>query len=669
MVNGQQTIDSLQRELQRPGLIDTTRVKILVELSWEWAGIDPKIGVAYADSAELLAQQIDFETGRISALNRKGVNYWYAGQDSLAILAYEEVLSYHLQNDNLKGQGTTINNIALLLYNRADYSKALENHQQASLIFDELGLRKNHINSLSNEGVVFLALSDYANAMEVFLKALQLTEDGDDWERGNIYNNLGLVYKNLGVYQQAEKYYLDALLLYQKTGNQQSEANALGNLSTIKQLQGNLQDAEEYVKNALDINKKIGNPRRIASDYTALGNLLLAKGDAPLSVTFFDSARSLYERVGEKLNLSLVLLRMAKAGEHLNRPLAELYQLELQSLEAAKESGSLDALQDAWLALSTREERLGDFKRSLLSYQQYAIYQDSIFNQENEKKLLRAQIGYEYGQREKGLKREFDVERQLLEADKEKERLKAGILGFGLVGLALIAVLVVVLLRKQALVRQERLKAEFRARVAELELKALKAQMNPHFIFNALSSISNFLLKNQPEEADRYLTKFSRLIRRILEYSESREISLVEEIDLLKDYIALEALRLGKEVIFHVNNPDDQDLSTLMIPPLLLQPLVENSLWHGLSKNAKVGEISLGIFPQPDSIILSLKDNGGGEREAVRLTQKNSSMGMNLVKNRLEQLGEQRDLGPSWTLLWEKLTDGFEVKLKLAKPA
>ena len=665
---GQQTLDSLNRLLRDGSLPDTSKVHVYNELSWEWAGKDPKVGLRYADSAFYLAQTIRFESGRIAALNRRGVNYWYSGQDSLAVLAYEEVLAYHQQQGNLKGQATTINNIALLHYNGGEYRLALENHQQASRIFEQLDLRKNLINSLSNEGVVFLALSDYPRALELFLKALSKTEDEDIWEKGNVLNNLGLVNKNLGDYAQAKSFYSQALDHYRKTENQQSEALALGNLSAVAQLQKDFPQTQTYLENALQINRKIGNPRRIASDFSSMGNLLLAQNQPNQAHLFLDSARILYQNLEENLSLSSVLLQLAKAKEKLGENPRTLLELEQKALRSAQKSGALDAQQSAWLALSTREEQLGDFRQSLVSFRQATLFKDSIFNQDNEKKLMRAQLGYEYDLREKDLKAGFDIERSLLESEQQREQLKAGLMLLGIVAVLIISGLVVFLIRRQNQVRQEKLEAGFRARMTELELKALKAQMNPHFIFNALSSISNFLLKNQAQEADRYLTKFSRLIRRILEYTEVREISVAEEIDLLQDYIALEALRLGKEVDFQINNPEELDLNQVMIPPLLLQPLVENSLWHGISKSDLPGVIKLGIHPQPDCLILTLRDNGGSERESVKITQKATSMGMGLVKSRLENLLAPQSEG-TWTLLWEKLTDGFEVKVKLAKPA
>src|SRR5690606_12513129 len=111
---------------------------------------------------------------------------------------------------------------------------------------------------------------------------------------------------------------------------------------------------------------------------------------------------------------------------------------------------------------------------------------------------------------------------------------------------------------------------------------------------------------------------------------------------ILQDYISLEALRLGKEVSFEIHNAENLPLDLVFIPPLLLQPLVENSLWHGISKHPHAGIIQLFVQPEADALILILRDNGGGKRESIRLAHKSYSMGMSLVQNRLEHFSNPK---------------------------
>lgn len=666
---GQKQIDSLRNELRKPGLPDSTRVDLFNDLSFFFAGIDPVIGLSYSDSAHSLASSLGLVTRATTAFNNKGVNYWYRGEDSLALQAYHQVLADHQKSGNRKGQAIATNNIALIKYNQGDYRGALESHEKATAIFEDLGLKKNIIISQMNTGVVFLALADYPNALGYFLKALGQTVESDTWERGNLFTNLGLVYKNLNEFGQSEAYHRKAIELYRKEGYKQMEASSMGNLGAILQIQGNNVEAGKLFFEALKLNKEIGNKRRIASDFTALGSLFSENKDNDKAKKYLDSAANFYSEIGEKLSLSTVLLQLAKlqksdlAGNNLSKAL----ELEQKALALAQETESLEAQRSAWSALAESQKGLGQFQKSLESYRNFQAFQDSIFNDENEKKLLGLQIGYEFEMREKKLTAEFESQKQLLQLEKESERLKASLYLLGIGALLLVGGGGFWSFREHSKNKRKKLESEFRTHVAELELKALKAQMNPHFIFNALSSISNFLLKNQAEEADRYLTRFSRLIRRILEYSEVREISLSEEISLLQDYIAIEALRLGKKVDFDIQIGEGVDESQLMIPPLLLQPLVENSIWHGIAHIQESGLITLKVHQQGNSCLLVLRDNGTGMKEFVEIPEKHQSMGMKLVKNRLETLNLGSKNSP-WSIFWENLSPGFEVRLTLSQP-
>jgi len=665
---GQSQIDSLRLVLTKPGLHDTLRVSIYNDLSFYYAGVDPVVGLSYSDSAYVLSSRLGLTDKATTSINNRGVNYWYQGKDSLALESYQLVLSAHQRSGNRKGQASAMNNMALIKYNQGDYRGALESHETASAIFQELGLRKNILNSQMNTGVVFLALADYPKAMEYFLKALGQTEEADIWERGNLYTNLGLVYKNLNQLSEAESYHRQATELYRREGYKQMEASSLGNLGAVLQLQGKIEEAEKLVSQALVLNKEIGNKRRVASDFTALGSLFSEKRSFAKAKKYLDSAAGYYSEIGEKLSLSTVLLQLAKLekNDFGSKNLSKALELEQRALSLAQESESLDAQRSAWKALGETLKEQGEYLKSLESYQMYQAFQDSIFNDENEKKQLSLQIGYEFETREKELKEVFESEKQVLEFEKQSEQLKASLYLLGIGAILLLGGGGFWAFRQQARSKRQKLESELKAQMAELELKALKAQMNPHFIFNALSSISNFLLKNQPEEADKYLTRFSRLIRRILEYSEVKEIALSEEISLIQDYITIEELRLGKKIGFEVIFEDGVKDSQLMIPPLLLQPLVENSIWHGIAHIHEEGLITLKVISQDQSYLLVLRDNGTGMKEFVQIPEKHHSMGMNLVKNRLENLNfknGQRAL----SIFWKNLSPGFEVQLTIAQ--
>ncbi len=184
---------------------------------------------------------------------------------------------------------------------------------------------------------------------------------------------------------------------------------------------------------------------------------------------------------------------------------------------------------------------------------------------------------------------------------------------------------------------------EFEHKIAETEMIALRAQMNPHFIFNCLNSIKLYTLENDSQTASEYLTKFSQLIRLVLENSRSEKITLQKELETLKLYIELEAMRFKDKVQYKINVVSHIDQQYIEIPPLLLQPYVENAIWHGLMHKPEGGKIAVDIS-QPSEYLLHIEsiDDGIG-REMANLHKSKSatrqkSFGLKMTSERLEAI-------------------------------
>lgn len=181
-----------------------------------------------------------------------------------------------------------------------------------------------------------------------------------------------------------------------------------------------------------------------------------------------------------------------------------------------------------------------------------------------------------------------------------------------------------------------------RRQALELELTAIRAQMNPHFIFNCLNSIHYCIQKNQNDRASHYLLQFSFLTRRILENSSKRYIPLSEEIDILKSYLQLEQLRSNERFKFEVVVGEQLETEAIAVPMLLLQPLVENAVWHGFESRTADGFISIHISQLADELVFQVRDNGVlHERyEKLKMPGKEKSMGRNLVAHQLDTIAE-----------------------------
>src|SRR6476619_5515336 len=155
-----------------------------------------------------------------------------------------------------------------------------------------------------------------------------------------------------------------------------------------------------------------------------------------------------------------------------------------------------------------------------------------------------------------------------------------------------------------------------------MEMQALRAQMNPHFIFNSLNSINRFILQNNKAEATEYLTKFSKLIRMILNCSANATVSLAEDLEALQLYLELECLRFDNEFIYKITCDPELDTDFIRVPPMLLQPFVENAIWHGLMNKEGEGHLWININQEDSALICTITDDGIGRKKAAELTGK-----------------------------------------------
>ncbi len=220
--------------------------------------------------------------------------------------------------------------------------------------------------------------------------------------------------------------------------------------------------------------------------------------------------------------------------------------------------------------------------------------------------------------------------------------------------------------------KEETLKTAFNQRLAKVEMTALRSQMNPHFIFNCLSSINRFILVNQPEIASEYLTKFARLIRLVLDNSRSELIPLSNELQALRLYIEMEQMRFANRFEFIENISSTVKPEHYEIPPLLIQPFVENAIWHGLMPQEKAGILKIHIFLDNENLQIEIEDNGIGRKEAANYkSQNHQSHATQITQERFEIVRQAYQIDASVDIL--DLYDdagtaiGTKVILKLKK--
>ncbi len=215
-----------------------------------------------------------------------------------------------------------------------------------------------------------------------------------------------------------------------------------------------------------------------------------------------------------------------------------------------------------------------------------------------------------------------------------------------LLGLLFVLGVVHVARKRVAAIRQkEKQKTAVNKAMAELETKMFRSQMNPHFIFNSLNSIQKYIWENKEEDAAEYLARFAKLIRAILENSRKETIPLYEEIEVMKLYVELEHRRSNAHFDYSIKVSEDVDVQNISIPPLLMQPFIENAIWHGLNKKQEKGNLLLSITKKEGQLICIIDDDGVGRQENVAsVSIEKKSLGITITQQRIDRLMETTKL-------------------------
>ncbi len=232
--------------------------------------------------------------------------------------------------------------------------------------------------------------------------------------------------------------------------------------------------------------------------------------------------------------------------------------------------------------------------------------------------------------------------------------------------LILLIVLVIVLIRWRInyFRRKEKDRNDLQQKFAQMEMKALRSQMNPHFIFNAINSIQHYVLTNEKELANKYLVKFSQLMRNILDLSKQELINLKDELETVKLYLDIESLRFNKAFNFAITVAGDVSVNDIKLPPLLVQPFVENAIWHGLLLKEGDKKLQISVFKRENNLVIEIDDNGIGREASEKFSNKElkrRSFGMDITQDRLSILDMVFGISISFNVLDKKDDNGMSL--------
>lgn len=622
------------------------------------------------DTSKIVAR---YELGELTMQLRPG--YW----DSLATdcrILYRSAQSFPEKIALLNYFAESYNNLGYVYMNQGESSKALMYYNRALKIQERLGSKDGYANTSNNLGQAYYFLGDVPNAIKYLHKALRLREALGDKE-GIAYslNNLGYIYGEQGEPGKALEYYLKALTNQDTIHANSGMALLLNNIGTVYQSQGNIQKALEHYIKSLKIYRYIGDKSGEAMTLHNMAAIHVERNEPDSALKYYVKSLEIRESIGEKQGEAYTLNNIGRVYFR-NGQLEQARRYVQKALDVSNKIGYPENIRDASLLLADIYEKEGKGMQALKMHKRYVQMRDSINNVETREATIRQQARYSY-EKQKSID-DAEHEKQLEIATEREKRQKvvtyaiAG--GLGLVAIFLIFVFNRLrITRKQKQVIQQT-NQELEIEKQHVELKALKAQINPHFIFNSLNSVQKYIMNDSKEMAQEYLSKFGKIMRSTLEHSEESAIPISDEVTLLKMYVELESKRLKYGIDFKVNIDDSIDAYNITIPPMLLQPFIENAIKHGISHIEERGLITLNMRLNEDRLVCVVTDNGIG-RKASALKQQQSvsthhrSMGMEITGNRLQNIwrkyGEEHDIEISDVIDKDGKVSGTSVKLVL----
>ncbi|MGI9550144.1 MAG: tetratricopeptide repeat-containing sensor histidine kinase [Aurantibacter sp.] len=502
------------------------------------------------------------------------------------------------------------------------------------------------------QGIVDFSLESYEPAVDSFIKAMTRYEAiGDTLGFAKCHSNIGMTYWKLKAYDEALDYYQKSMEINKHGSDDLFESRILGNIGLIYKAKKDYESALRYYQESLDINRRINQKLDVAINLQNMAALHYELGDYKKALDYYQESNELSQTIDNTIGVLYTNHGIGKMKSKLGDYKNAAIKLQ-EALDQAIELGMKEETKNIYSSFADLYEAAGQPTQALGYWKQYETLKDSLANENHLKKVKAVELQYQTAEKEKEIMM-LTKEAEIQEARASRQAMLRNALIGGILLAAAMAGLIFYGMRqklknqKTIAGKNEEIKStQFQQQLSELENKALRSQMNPHFIFNCMNSINRMILNNEGEDASVLLTKFAKLIRLMLENSESDTVSLKNELDMLQSYIQLEALTNENKISYELSVDSNIDPDSIQIPSMVLQPFIENAIWHGLmNKEEAKGYIKISIREENDLLKCMIEDNGIGREKALQLKNKaaikTKSMGLNITQKRLELLGKK----------------------------
>jgi len=659
-IDGLELIDSLRRELPRKQA-DTDKVKLYNLLSFRYFTYYPDTGLYYGKLALNLAIKIGWKKGEARAYNSIGANYWAKNNFIKADDYYLKSLKINTALNDKKEMARNFHNIADIYEIEGDYSQALSYYKKSIDFSESIKDMFAVYGTEENVAEVYKVQKDYKNAVNYTLRAIQLAKS-QGWQRCQAYSmvNFGDILSEQKKFSDALLNEKQALIIFKKIAKinplKDDVANTYGNIGAIYYLQGDYKASAAYFKRAF-------------SQYKIIPGIWTNQKTAEC----LEKAGKCYVR------MALNSLHY-KSQKEFNINSKEATNLLDSALKRFYKSKDWAGLQDTYLTLAQVMEKENNYPASLFAYKHYLAFKDSISVDERDKEITIKTMQYEFAGQKDSLALTNKVQQarlHSLQQEQELNKLRAKQQWIYIISAAIIlcALMLIVFYYNRA--KRSQLKNQLIKERADYQLNEIKhknkliqatltaliSQMNPHFIFNALNTIQDYIYSNDKRSAVYYLGQFSELTRKILDNSGEEMVSLDEELKMLQLYLEMEKIRFGESLNILIHIDPEIDIELVFLPPMLLQPHIENAIKHGLmhKKGEKRLTITVNNCKTAEEVSIEIDDNGIGRKESMLINKKSGyhrSFATKATQTRIELINDMFDHKIRFDILDKKSPNG-----------
>ncbi|HUR10835.1 MAG TPA: histidine kinase [Flavitalea sp.] len=595
-------------------------------------------------------------------------------------------LSIELKDDNLIGR--SYNLLAGIENSIENYKKAIVHFQKTKNILEETESTTWLCMEYTNKGLYEEGFPFCEKCIQ--LARVNLKKEASEWGHELIlwsYYDMYILYKAAGDYETALDYTYKAFK-YAETNKMDWKMYA--DISELYCIMNKPDSALIY----WDLWKKDWN--QYAKGHQAYGNniralIYIKKQQADSALALLTTSLAIYREMGkESGGIPSIRTLLIKAEAFIQKKnYTKALVSAKEAVELAEQNNYRPEMMNGYQVLSTAYHNLKNDRAAYSNLVKYVAIKDSL---ENKQFLIRLN---NYKREAEDLKKEARIgvlhrDNQIKHQQLKQEATFRNFIIAGFIALLFAGLYIfrnVNLRRKNDRLKQEQQEHAWKLKTLEsekkhvelerqsvqLEMQALRAQMNPHFIFNSLSSINHFILKNESKTASSYLTRFSRLIRMVLINSQKPLISLQDELEMLSIYLEMERLRFKNAFNYGITFINTIDSDNIRIPPLLLQPFCENAVWHGLMNKDGEGRLDIELSMENNTLNCIITDNGIGRKKAEEMksksAEKEKSMGLKITAERLSLLNAGKGMSTHYTI--EDLVDeqgapaGTRVNVKI----